>query len=350
VHTKPRPTNRRTGYTLIELLVVISLIGFLFALVLPAVQAAREAARKASCTNNLKQIALAAQAYLTSNGTFPIGVPVMYETDPRFNGLWQSQSLFVALLPQLEQQALFNAANFDRTIYASPNYTVFATGLEVLWCPSDPSITMATEYVLLEDPLTVNLRYTSYAGCTGMFNVEPYLQSRDARGLGQVNGIFMPYRAVSEAQITDGLSSTLLLSERAHGELKGRKPYGDDMFFVAHWWADATASDTRFWTMFPINPWRKIPDYAEYGLFPAYTSAASSYHPGGANFALADGSVKFLKEDIDTWDADKKTGYPIGVRQDPNDGWFSIDPGVRLGVYQKLSTRAGNEVVSADSY
>jgi prepilin-type N-terminal cleavage/methylation domain-containing protein len=159
VRTRLRSTNPRSGYTLIELLVVIGLIGVLIGLLLPAMQAAREAARRASCTNNLKQIALAAQAYLAFNGTFPIGVPVMHETDPRFNGLWQSHSLFVALLPQLEQQALFDAVNFERTIYASPNYTVIATGLNVLWCPSDSTIAnLATEYVLLEDPLTVKIR------------------------------------------------------------------------------------------------------------------------------------------------------------------------------------------------
>jgi prepilin-type processing-associated H-X9-DG protein len=81
----------------------------------------------------------------------------------------------------------------------------------------------------------------------------------------------------------------------------------------------------------------------------AYISSASSLHPGGANFAFMDGSVRFLKDSIETWRYDPVTGLPIGVTFDPN-GPYKLAPGVRFGVYQALSTRSGGEVISADAY
>src|SRR5262245_40066503 len=102
------PSPRRRGFTLIELLVVISIIAVLIALLLPAVQSAREAARRARCTNNLKQLALAASTYHDAYGTFPIGAPFQY--DPVFGGCYsESQSVFVSMLGQMEQVPLFNA-------------------------------------------------------------------------------------------------------------------------------------------------------------------------------------------------------------------------------------------------
>ncbi len=343
----PQCPKRRPGFTLIEVLVVMAVIGVLIALLLPAVQAAREAARKAHCTNNLKQLALACHGYLDINKTFPIGIPMMYDPDPHIDFYGASHGQFVALLPHFEQQPLFDAVNFDHNIYHSSNFTVLAVPLEALWCPSDADIrTLETEYVLFEDPLTVKLHYTSYAGCTGTWNVEPWIFAGDERNQkrnDQANGIFVPLRGIAVAGVRDGLSHTMLFTERAHGKLEG--------FFYreAHWWADSVASDTRFWTLFPMNPFKKIPDYLEHGYFPAYTSAASSFHPGGANFAFADGSVRFIKDTIDTWPPDPRTGYPAGVSQDA-DGFYHVEPSVKLGVYQKLSTRNGGELVSSDEY
>ena len=105
--------------------------------------------------------------------------------------------------------------------------------------------------------------------------------------------------------------------------------------------------DTRFWTIFPLNPFRKIPDTPE-RYSSAYTSSASSFHPNGAYFAFADGSVRYIKDSIDSWSTDA-TGYPLGVSEDPQ-GFFHMIPGTRLGIYQMLSTRSGNEATSADSY
>jgi prepilin-type processing-associated H-X9-DG protein len=91
-----------------------------------------------------------------------------------------------------------------------------------------------------------------------------------------------------------------------------------------------------------------MPDTPETFVSSAYTSSASSFHSGGALFAFADGSVKLLKDTINTWARDPATGYPLGVTQD-DQGFFHVAPTTRLGVYQALSTRSGEEVISADS-
>ena len=329
--------HNRSGLTLIELLVVMAVIGALVGLLLPAVQAAREAARRVSCVNNLKQLSLACQIYHDANGTFPIGLPYMFDPDPRIGFFGGSHSIFVALLPHLEQQPLYNAVNFDRYIYHSSNYTIFGTGLEVLWCQSDPDIRIESEFTFYEEPSTAKVRYTSYAGCSGLWNVEPFVYSPGERNEvrnQQVNGIFRALRSHRIADVTDGLGNTFLLSERAHGKLKGQ------MYTEAHWWADGTAFDTRFWTLLPINPFLKVQEYLEEDSWPGYPSAASSSHPGGANFAFADGSVRFINETIDTWKSDPHTGYPAGVTHDAQ-GFYHVAPGVRLGVYQALSTARG---------
>jgi prepilin-type N-terminal cleavage/methylation domain-containing protein/prepilin-type processing-associated H-X9-DG protein len=334
-----------SAFTLIELLVVMSIIGVLIALLLPAVQSVRETARRIQCGNNLKQLALACQSYANVYGALPIGIPMMYDPDPRISFYGESHSIFVSLLGQLEQQPLYNAVNFDRTIYASPNYTIFGTGLSVLWCPSDPAVQMQAEYLQYEPPATCVFRFSSYAGCSGVWNAEPFVYSPDERDIArneQFNGEFVPIRSVSISETRDGLSQTILLSEHAHGVLT------DEVMRYWHWWADCVAGDTRFWTLFPIDPFRKMPDTQE-AVGGAYESSAGSFHPSGANFAFADGSVRFLKDSIDSWARDSRTGYPLGVSQDSK-GFFHMVPGTQFGVYQKLSTRADGEVVSSDDY
>jgi prepilin-type N-terminal cleavage/methylation domain-containing protein/prepilin-type processing-associated H-X9-DG protein len=338
-----RPRSGRPGFTLVELLVVIAVIGILLALLLPAVQAAREASRRLRCAANLRQLALACHSYADAHGTLPIGIPQMYDPDPSLNFYGQTQSIFVSMLGQLEQQPLYSAVNFSRSIFASANATVFATGLDVLWCPSDPSIRMEVEYPFYEDPFKEKVRFSSYAGCTGTWypDLSDFPDSANLARIEQINGLFTANRGIRFAEITDGTSQTVLLSERAHGLLTG------DDFRYWHWWADSVSMDTRFWTIFPLNPFRKIPDTPE-TYSSAYTSAASSFHPSGAYFAFADGSVRFLSDSINSWATDSR-GYPLGVSED-NQGFFHMKPETRLGIYQMLSTRAGNESVSADAY
>jgi prepilin-type N-terminal cleavage/methylation domain-containing protein/prepilin-type processing-associated H-X9-DG protein len=302
---------RRPGFTLIELLVVIAVVGVLIALLLPAVQAAREAARRAQCTSNLRQIALAMHNYVDANGTLPLAGADQRDANNPGYLVRDSSGLFVAILPHLEQLGLFNAVNFDVHMFNSANLTVDATGLAVHWCPSDAGIQKGDinpEWNPFLDLTGQRVQYTSYAGNLLLFYYSQYT----------------PPRRISD--ITDGTSQTFLLGERAHSEISdGVRPiYG--------WWFSGDFGDTEFTPVFPLNVYRKLdPGWRDWPLI----YGASSYHPGGANFAMADGSVRFIKDTIGS------------CSFDPNrDPIWSGPP----GTYQNLGTYNGGEVISGDAF
>jgi prepilin-type N-terminal cleavage/methylation domain-containing protein/prepilin-type processing-associated H-X9-DG protein len=337
----PRRSLGHRGFTLIELLVVIAIISVLIALLLPAVQSAREAARRAKCTNNLKQIGLAAQNYLSSYGTFPIGCPIQW--DPYFQIYYESHSVFVAMLGHLEQQPLYNMVNFSINWQNQANQTVDLIGLSTLWCPSDPGISR------VYSGGNWSVRFGSYGGCSGTYwpEIEFYMSGTTAnepaitsRATALV-GIFTFNIAQPISSITDGTSNTIMFSERANGKLPTAASNCYD------WWGDSVSTDTIFTTLYPMNPFNKVPFVPE-EYSSSWASAASSFHPGGANFAFADGSVRFLKDSISTWPFNPATGFPTGV-SDVN-GFLILAPGTQYGVYQALSSRNGGEVISADSY
>jgi prepilin-type N-terminal cleavage/methylation domain-containing protein len=130
---------KRTGFTLIELLVVIAIIAVLIALLLPAVQSAREAARRISCTNNLKQMGLGLHNYESTNGCFPMCTVLQYPsltaTKPSFQSSW---SVMARIAPFMEMGPLYNAINFSLTYSDPPNTTVSNTPIGFFFCPSDP--------------------------------------------------------------------------------------------------------------------------------------------------------------------------------------------------------------------
>ena len=130
------------GFTLIELLVVIAIIAVLISLLLPAVQSAREAARRAQCINNLKQLALAAHNYESANGSFPMGrnCQQYISTSGGYQGYHDGWAAIAELLQFTEQAPLYNAINQSLGPWQIRNYTVINTGMSLLWCPSDGDI------------------------------------------------------------------------------------------------------------------------------------------------------------------------------------------------------------------
>src|SRR5579864_1608725 len=285
------------GFTLIELLVVISIIGVLVGLLLPAVQSAREAARRMKCTNNLKQIVLATHGYVDVWTTLPRGG--FLQQAFAGSGLYDSTGnpyvsggAFLLLLPYLEQKPLYDAMNFDVNVFTAINSTISATGLSTLWCPSDPGVSSSR---ILPDggfydagPFPMN--YTSYAGNFGTWRLGWTPQYND-----KLNGLFLREAALPMASVTDGLSNTMAFGEQAQSIL----PPGDQSCW--HWWPSGFVGDTLFITLYPMNPQRMMADMPDFQGNDSYLYAASSRHPGGCNFAFLDGSVRFVKETIDSW-------------------------------------------------
>lgn len=272
-----RPPYR--AFTLVELLVVIAIIGVLVALLLPAVQAARESARRTECVNNLKQMGLALHNYAdVNNSHFPVG-----SLDSGLHGL------FTWMLPFIEQRNIYESLNLNTPGDGSPHRY---TKIKAYVCPSYPF-----DSIVRNNPNTfMNGALTTYLGSGGWLSTTPGKITTSAYGDMPDNGMFgwRVYRNM--AHVTDGLSNTLAIGEYVQRDRKGgefAKPPGN----VRAWILGDNGSDATYAfrvLQYPINA--KVDRNAD-GI-PFNHLPMGSHHPLGAQFVFGDGSVHFLRDNM----------------------------------------------------
>jgi prepilin-type N-terminal cleavage/methylation domain-containing protein/prepilin-type processing-associated H-X9-DG protein len=341
--------RRRSGFTLIELLVVIAIIAVLIALLLPAVQAAREAARRAQCVNNLKQLGLAVHNYESANGCFP-GLTSYPTAQNQSSGWSYGWPLFI--MPQMEQNALYNAFNFNAGFFnnvagvsnGAANTTVGYTQIGALICPSES----LQAHPVSDPPAWATTSYMGNYGGPGLLKgysgtIIPWSDIHGGFTAGQISGL------VTIATITDGTSNTALFSERLwgfqdnhvvtigtpdgiRGLYQATDPNTGPLAFVnackalpgtttsvVNGSTRSNNSGYRAYVCYPIHVGNIAftayngpntvmcqssldASWLTYGG-PFSSLAPSSNHSGGVNVSMADGSVKFVKNSVDlsTW-------------------------------------------------
>jgi prepilin-type N-terminal cleavage/methylation domain-containing protein/prepilin-type processing-associated H-X9-DG protein len=317
-------TQPRRGFTLIELLVVIAIIGILVAMVLPAVQAARERARKSQCVNNLKQMGLAIANYETVHLLLPPGYVSGFSNvpnDPAVNPFQVNGAPFPfteadvgpgfgwasMILPQLEQTPLFHTINFDVQINDSQNDTCRVTSLNVFLCPSDAAPRIWTSWY--RNPLTgepyrpiCDISTSNYVAMFG--TTEPGIDG---------DGLYFRDSGVALRDITDGLSQTIAVGERSY-KLGGSTWVGSVTKAIL---LPPPGGVGRFR---PEHSSGMVLGHSGEGVGPGEprgdTNQFFSQHGYGVNFLFADGHVNYLRAEMN------------------------------YVAYRALSTRAGNEVVS----
>jgi prepilin-type N-terminal cleavage/methylation domain-containing protein/prepilin-type processing-associated H-X9-DG protein len=292
----PFGQRRGSAFTLIELLVVIAIVAVLIGLLLSAVQRVREASYRASCANNLKQLALAAQNHQDVNGKFAVGVHIVEQSAAgRYaNGTaWQCE-----LLPYFEQENLWKKWDYKdyRNNVAGGRDAVTAQVIKILLCPSDP----------LSDPV-FNLIPAAYPWASGFYALGSYGGNGGKRSYPMEqatrDGIFFQDSKVRLADVFDGTSNTFLFGERSHGDpqydliTQGSSfyPLEDKGLWAA---AHATAGGSLWHHMLstPVRINYQMPPASGDTEMGNRLCAYGSGHPSGANFAFADGSVRFLSD------------------------------------------------------
>jgi prepilin-type processing-associated H-X9-DG protein len=338
-------------------------------MIVPAIQAAREAARRAHCVNNLRQMGLALANYQSAVGSYPAGAITYQENPMDCNVKPRTFSFFVLILGYMESQTTYNAVNFNfpaggPTEHGWPhggatNRTAFITQIPSYICPAD---SQETPYTISQSLNGYN--QTSYGGMAGTFDIwrwncgcppqPPYGGSCPSASSVETksDGIFQKNYTYKVSQVRDGLSNTIFLGEAS----RYRNDPDPVMNFYNRmgWWRSGydanTTRPTVLYSPIPrinasfvvddivnyppqisatgdVDSWLYVasPDYRQLGQF-----GFRSQHPGGANFGFGDGSVRFLKETIDM-------GSPNVADRN-------------IGVYRKLSTIAEGEEIGSNAY
>ncbi len=343
MHAPDFKNERIRGFTLIELLVVIAIIAVLIALLLPAVQAAREAARRSQCVNNLKQMGLAVMNYESSNGSLPPSAVLQGGTPPL-----GTFGMKARILPFIENSTMFNVLNFSFQPTAGQNETVFTAQINTFNCPSDGNVP-SSSYTMANGTGTRLYGYTSYPNNIGIIYTNNGGVFDGPAYMLEVPTLGPP---VTLAAVTDGTSNTVIWSEWVRGNNGNASPGISQIYVMAMaqpatntyvypltYLTSCKASTKLYLSNYKGQNWinhfcgngggyshimtpnLNACDFNTNQHNPQITAiGASSNHPGGVNVGFLDGSVRFLKNSVN----------PIT--------WWA------------LATKAGGEVISADSY
>jgi prepilin-type N-terminal cleavage/methylation domain-containing protein/prepilin-type processing-associated H-X9-DG protein len=318
--------RRKSGFTLVELLVVIAIIGILVALLLPAVQAAREAARRSQCQNNLKQMGIAFHNYHDTYKNFPSGCSEQ-QVGTGANQAIPSWAWSVKILPQMEQGPLYDALNpgvmkFEQVARTTAGFAMLLTPLPVYRCPSDPGLPTNEnrKFQALATPQTnVAIAKSNYSACNGNDGNTGVVLTPSGCGAGGTFTCNTP--SINITEITDGTSNTFCVGERA-------SPLGR---FAALW-----AGRSNETTEMANVAWQAVHAHTLYKLNSGVSDTGpiapaevfGSMHPGGAQFCMADGSVRFVSDTIDFFK------------------WENLQPPARIfGLYNRLGDRKDGQPV-----
>jgi prepilin-type N-terminal cleavage/methylation domain-containing protein/prepilin-type processing-associated H-X9-DG protein len=357
--------QKRSGFTLIELLVVIAIIGVLVSLLLPAVQSAREAARRAQCTNNLKQIGLAVHNFESANSKFPDGAgPVPTATGV---GPYIRSSVQALILPYLEQSSLYGTFNFTLDVNnTGENETARCQLVNAFVCPSDASQTRMPGSTVFAGS-TGQIGYSNYFASLGataaqLFDTGTATAETDTSTLGMFNykmnltgtlATNPKFRSVEStvtiASVTDGTSNTAMFSETRRSPLAATASAANlvdrSVIHRLSAWNRAVDNytpklpdcDTSTMTVLSYRGQQYYrgqqfvstyshtvpPNYRGFDCMDSTWGvghiAARSYHPGGVNVSMADGSVRFVKDSAN------------------------------IQAWRALGTRGGGEIISSDA-